>query len=260
MDLGQLTWHGKPFEWVRRRTNYCRRHNLITTERRPEQLAADEWTTLRAEVRQVAAESLSTKPQAAQMRFFEGSIDEMDLGKRRLFVARGNNGAGRIEGRVICNPILAGRKWSSERYRHRPDAVRGTMAFLFHHVFQQLQEECVEPVPMCLNIGRNIDTPTPRDSFLIGRGQSLLRRFTGLIFDFSAILHFKSRFRPRYKNRYVCTSPNTTIGSLIVSLHVSGAYRLNLWNLACSVVNRIRKRSTRKSLWEDGERAKSSTG
>ncbi len=95
MDLGQLTWHGKPFEWVRRRTNYCRRHNLITTERRPEQLAADEWTTLRAEVRQVAAESLSTKPQAAQMRFFEGSIDEMDLGKRRLFVARGNNGAGR---------------------------------------------------------------------------------------------------------------------------------------------------------------------
>jgi phosphatidylglycerol lysyltransferase len=132
------------------------------------------------------------------------------------------------------------------------------MAFLFHHVFQQLQEEGVEQIPMCLDIGRNIDTPTPGDSFLIRRGQSFLRRYTGLIFDFSGVHHFKSRFRPRYENRYVCTSPNATVGSLIAYLLVSGSCRLNPWNLACSVVNRIRKRSTRKSLWKDG--SKSSTG
>lgn len=258
VDLGKCTWRGKAFEWVRRQTNYCRRHGLIVVEVRPEELHPDEWADVLAEVRHVAAESLSKKPQAVQMRFFEGAIDQVDLGRRRLFVARNENGTGRIEGFVICNPILAGRKWATELYRHRLDAVRGTMGFLFHHVMQQLQDEGAEQVPMCLDIGRNIDVPVPGDSFLIRRGQSFLRRYTGTIFDFSGIHHFKSRFRPRYENRYVCTFPKATIGSLIAYLRVSGAHRLNLRNLASNFVSRLRKRRVRQTLWVDRPREGSS--
>lgn len=251
IDLGECTWAGKAFEWVRRQSNFCRRHGLIALEIRPEELTSEEWATALAEVREVAAESLSTKPQSKQMRFFEGAIDDVDLGQRRLFVARNDDGTGRIEGFVICNPIQGGRKWSTELYRRRLDAVRGTIAYLFHHLLQQLQSENVEQVHMCLDIGRNIDTPVAGDSFLVRRGQSFLRRYTGGIFDFDGIHHFKSRFRPRYENRYVCTLPKATIGSLIAYLRVSGAHRINLWNLARTTLKRIRKSRVRKSLWRD---------
>ncbi len=85
------------------------------------------------------------------MRFFEGRIDDHELGLRRLFIARSGNGLGRIEGTsVVCNPMDNGSRWSTEIYRHRTDSVRGTVAFLFHHLMQQLagrRGRAGQPVP-----------------------------------------------------------------------------------------------------------------
>ncbi len=106
--------------------------------------------------------SAKTKQKKA-MQFFEGRIDNHALGLRWLFIARRH---GRIEGFVICNPILNGTGWATELYRYRIDSVKGTMAFLIHFVLQQLKAEGVQRAGLCLDLGRDCH-PLPGDSFLV---------------------------------------------------------------------------------------------
>ncbi len=251
VDLGSCTWKGKAFEWVRRQTNFCLRHGLTAFEVRPEELEPAQWSRTLAEVREVAAESLSLKPQPNGMRFFEGRIDDHELGLRRLFIARSGNGLGRIEGFVVCNPIENGTRWSTEIYRHRTDSVRGTVAFLFHHLMQQLQSEGVKQINLCLDPGRACSTPMPGDSWLIRYGWPLGEKYLSVLFDFAGLRHFKGRFRPRFENRYVCALPYVSIGVFWTFLMVLGSFRINVRQLVRVCVERIRKRAMRKTMAGD---------
>ncbi len=246
VDLAGQTWRGKAFEWVRRQTNYCQRNGLKALEIRQDELSSTEWAQCVSEVREVSAESISAKPQK-EMTFFEGSIANTPLGRRRLFVARSDEGMGRIEGFVICNPIEGGRMWSTELYRRRLDSVRGTMAFLFHYVLRTMQDEGVEQVPMCLDLGKNVETAIEGDSFLVRQTLNLGRRFLNSVFDFAGIQHFKSRFRPRYEDRFVCVLPKATVGSTWAFFRASGALRIDIVKLAGKVYNRRAGRSTSAS-------------
>src|SRR5579871_139827 len=147
MDLGSITWSGKSFEWVRRQTNYCLRHGLKAFEVVRDDLTEEQWRRTLAEMREVSAECLAQKPQK-EMTFFEGEIGQHEVGLRRVFIVRSSYGLGRIEGFVVCNPMRGGTKWATELYRRRPDAVRGTMAYLFHHVISQMQSEGVKQIGM----------------------------------------------------------------------------------------------------------------
>lgn len=248
VDLEGCTWSGKAYEWVRRQSNFCIRHGVTAFEVRPEELEPEHWSRTYAEILEVARESLSLKPQADEMKFFEGRIDNHPLGRRRLFIARSGHGAGRMEGFVICNPMEGGRRWSTELYRHRTDSVRGTVAFLFHHLMQQMQSEGVEQVGLCLDPGLRIETPMAGDCFLIRHGLQIAENYLGSIFDVAGLRHFKGRFRPRFESRYVCGSPKVTIGSLIAFVQVFGIFNLSFGKLARILVDRIRKRASRKTL------------
>ncbi|HTI50927.1 MAG TPA: DUF2156 domain-containing protein [Planctomycetaceae bacterium] len=248
VDLEGCTWSGKAFEWVRRQTNFCLRHGVTAFEVRPEELEPEHWSRTFAEILEVAKESLSHKPQADEMKFFEGRIDNHPLGRRRLFVARSGHGAGRMEGFVVCNPMVGGRRWATELYRHRTDSVRGTVAFLFHHLMQQMQSEGVDQVGLCLDPGLRIETPLAGDSFLVRRGLQLAEQFLGPVFDVAGLRHFKGRFRPQFESRYVCASPNITIGSLVAFVRVFGIFNLSYGKLARIAIDRVRKRASRKTL------------
>lgn len=247
VDLTDCTWKGKAYEWVRRQTNYCQRHGLIAFEVRPEELTAEQWSRTLSEIHEITAEYLSRKPQSGEMRFFEGRIDNHELGLRRLFVARDAHGAGRMEGFVICNPMLNGTAWAMEMYRHRTNCVRGTVAFLVHSLMQQFQAEGVERLGMCLDPGRHC-APLPNDSRLVRWGMQFGDRYMGLIFDVSGLRHFKSRFRPRYESRYVCALPDISIGSVWAFTRTFGVFDLNYRKLARITIERLRKRVARKSL------------
>lgn len=248
IDLPGLTWSGKAFEWVRRQTNFCLRNGLEAVEVRPETLSSDQWSRLLTEIREVSDDSLSLKPQSEEMKFFEGRIGDHALGLRRLFVARSNHGAGRLEGFLICNPMLAGTRWSTELYRRRSDTVRGTMPYLFHHAMQQLQSEGVERVGLCLEPGFNCEIPLPGDSALLRRILGFNNRHLGFIFDYVGLRHFKSRFRPRYENRYVCALPKLSVGSIAAFIQVSGLHKLSLVKVGRILLDRWRKRAARKTL------------
>jgi phosphatidylglycerol lysyltransferase len=233
---------------VRRQSNYCRRQGVVAYETRADGHAPDQWARTLAELREVAAASLTRKIQSQGMQFFEGNIDHHDLGRRRLFVARGDGGLGRIEGFVVCNPMHGGTRWSTELYRHRPDAVRGTIAFLFHHLMQAMQDEEVRQVTLCLDPGRNSSTPRPGDSWQVRRLLQFNEKYMSAVFDVAGLRHFKGRFRPRFENLYVCSRPDVSIGSLWAFVNVLGSFQIDVQKLARVVADRFRKRHSRKTL------------
>lgn len=248
VDLGSCTWGGKSYEWVRRQTNFCLRNGVAAFEVQPDRLEPDQWSRTLAELHEVSAESLSHKVQAAPMKFFEGQIENHELGLRRLFIARGTYGAGRIEGFVVCNPMRNGSSWSTELYRRRTDSVRGTMAFLFHHVLKQLQNEGIRRVGMCLDPGQGCGVPLEGDSAFVRRLMHFGDRHLGLVFDVAGLRHFKTRFRPRFENRYICARSKASLGSTLAFANVCGLFNVSLPKLARACVNRVRKHASRKSL------------
>lgn len=229
IDLGNVTFAGKSYEWVRRQTNYCLRHGVTFSEIRPHELSERSWADIQRELEDVGRDAMREKAQTVELKFIDGSLGAHELGHRRLFIAQTqHDGHTRIEGYVVCNPMRGGRAWSTEIYRHRVDAVRGTIAFLFHEIILQLQREGAEQVSLCFSPARNCEEPIPGDKPFVRKALVCFRNRCSLLFDMKGLDHFKSRFRPRYENTYLCSPPNPRFGVLIVGM---GAILATIWAL-----------------------------
>lgn len=248
VDLPGSDFGGPEYAWVRRQSNYCRRHGLGVAECRPEAMSADEWNEVQVELGEVSAALLAAKPQAAELRFLDGSFDLENLGRKRLFVARREAGAGRIDGFLVCNPYRNGRGWAFEIYRHRPDAVRGATAFLMHQAILNLRREGAEQVSLCLAPGLRAGQPLPGDSRLVRWGLAIGGRYFTFIFDTAGLYHFKSRFRPRFEERYLCVRPKATLGSTWALVRLLGVLELDYGKLCRVLVDRVRKARRRTTL------------
>lgn len=246
IDLPNETWKGKRFEWVRRQSSYALRHGLEFVECHTELLNAEAWNRLSRELIEVANGILSERPQIGDIGFLNGRFDPLLLGRRRLFLAR-NKELGRIDGFLVCNPCLGGNEWALELYRDRPDAVRGTIPFLMHQALQQFQLERVERASLCLVPGVRCDRPIPGDSALI-RHAMLLSQYFSFIFDVAGLYHFKSRFRPRFEDRYVCARPAVTLGAACSFIGLCGALRLNSVKLVRRLWRQFRYARSRSTL------------
>ncbi len=132
VDLPEQTFGGKPFEWVRRQTNFCRRQGLAVRECDRAVLGTAAWQAIAAELLEISRARLTGTPQGNEIHFLEGRFDPEQLHRRRLFVAMqaADHGAAgvaagrRIEGFLVCNPYAGGSHWAFETYRRRDDAVR----------------------------------------------------------------------------------------------------------------------------------------
>src|SRR5262249_30211447 len=155
---------------------------------------------------------LSTKPQRGDVRFFNGSVTPPTWDRRRLFVARSENGAGRIEGFLICLPFDGGQQWSIETYRHRLDAPRGVVAYMIHQAAECLKLEGVQAVSLCLCPAMRYEK-LPGDSWIIRRRLQFGFNYASAFFDMPGEYHFKSRFRPRFVRRFICHWPHASVGS-----------------------------------------------
>jgi len=239
LDLKDLTWAGGAFEWVRRQYHYCQRQNVVLTECRRADYSQAEWDLLLEEIREVAAEGLATKPQRHEIWFFNGRYDPEDWGRRRLFLAKGDNGVGRTEGFVVCLPFQNGTHWSVETYRHRLDAPRGLVAFMVHQCVEALRPEGVEVVSLCLCPAVRCET-LPNDSWLVRRGLQFGFDYASIFFDLPGEYHFKSRFRPRFARRYICHWPRASIRSMWSLVRLSGVLALDYRKLTGSIWHRLR--------------------
>ena len=248
IDLAGQTWGGKAFEWVRRQSNYCRRQRMAFSECRRQTLAAHEWTRLTREMTEIAGASPDDKPQSEELRFMQGSFDPRRLGRKRIFIARSHAGAGRMEGFLVCNPGADGKLWVFEVYRHRPDAVRGTVAFLMHEAMQVLAREGVEQVSLCMVPGLNCAQPLEGDSPLVRQAMVWGTRYFSFIFDAAGLYHFKSRFRPQFESRYVCVFPRVTLRSALAFVGLLNVLKLDVRKSLRIGADRLRKWALRSKL------------
>ena len=63
-----------------------------------------------------------------------------------------------------------------------------------------------------------------------------LSRYFGFIFDVAGMYHFKSRFRPRFEDRFICACPAMTLGAAhVISARLRRALRLDAVKLGRSV-------------------------
>jgi phosphatidylglycerol lysyltransferase len=248
VDLSTCNWLGKPYEWVRRQTSYCRRQGLIVREYDRKRSSVDEWNRVATELNEVSQSLLVDKPQREEIRFLEGRFDPDRLGRRRLFVAQSNHGLGRVEGLLLCNPCLNGRRWAFETYRRRPDAVRGTMPYLMHQAMQLMQAENVDSISLCLVPGVRCETPLPGDSPLARWSVVLATRYFSFIHNTSGMYHYKSRFRPRFMNRYLAVRPRLSLGAAWSFVRVLGVLDLDVRQIVRQATRRLRTAASRRTL------------
>ncbi len=231
LDLGDITWKGKEFEWVRRQTNFCRRAGLEVVEVTNDSERLD----ISDELNDILHEDLGAKTYSRPLRLMEGEFDPLALFRRRLFLARSRE-TGRTEAFLACSPMQNGRAWSFETSRKRNDSPRGTIAYLFREVIDQLQIEGAKFVSLCLVPGKGTDVQSsPTASWMVRMSMSLWYKRLNFLFNSKGQNYFKSRFRPRFINRSVCVTPGTSIMSITSFMKTAGAFTPNLRNLARNI-------------------------
>jgi phosphatidylglycerol lysyltransferase len=248
VDLQECTWSGKPYEWVRRQTNYCRRAGITIVEHRREEMDDESWAVLIRELRVVSDSLLATKPHVGEIQLVEGQLEVTGWGRRRLFVAYSQEPTPRVEGFLIALPMQGGRSWSFEMYRHRPDAVRGVVPHLFHDVMIRMKGEGIESVSLCLIPGLGCEDALPGDSALTRRALCFGKKRLNFLFDFAGLYHFKSRFRPRYESRYICSRPDSTPLTTFALFRMSGLLSFDPKKVGRHFVRNCFKRRQRQQL------------
>ncbi len=246
VDLPRCTWTGKSYEWVRRQTNFCRRHGLDFRECRRGDFSGAQWARLTAELADVSNAFLAGKPQSREMPFLQGSFDPCRLGQKRVFVAQ-NRASGRIEAFVACSPC-GSKTWVMETCRQRPDAVRGATAFIMHQAMQQLKAEGVLRVSLCLLPGLRCRQPHPGDSAMVRWGLAIGTGRFCPAFEMAGPYHFKSRFRPHFESRYLCVRPRMTLGTAVAFIRLLGVMKLDPLRLIGLALSRWKKRTSRATL------------
>jgi len=246
VDLPRCTWSGRSYEWVRRQTNFCRRHGLDFLECRSDDVSEAQWERLTLELVQVSRMFLAGKPQSREMRFLQGSFDPCRLGQKRIFIAD-NRDHGRVEGFIVCNPC-GGRTWVVETCRQRPDAVRGTTAFIMHQAMQQFKAEGMLRVSLCLLPGLRCRQPQPDDSAMVRWGLAIGTGRFCPAFETAGAYHFKSRFRPHFESRYLCIRPRMTLGAAVAFIRLLGVLKLDPSRLISLAWDRWKKRRSRATL------------
>jgi len=262
IDLTACTWRGKPFEWVRRQSNYCQRHGLEFSECHHDMLAEEDWRQVMAELDEVSHDYLRMKPYGARMRNFVGRFEPLWLQRRRVFIARSKQGAGLIEGFIVCNPSHNGRRWSVEMMRHCADATRGVIPFLIHQTFCTFQDEGIPEASLCMIPALRCGNPLEGDSRLLRFFLGLSIDRFGLYYDIPGMYHFKTRFRPGFQECFVAASPKVTPLSMFAGMVLWGLSWANYFRVATRAWKRLCNRESRRSLVipESGKPARSAAG
>lgn len=237
IPLGDVTWQGREFSWVRRQTSFCERSGLIFEELNSPQLQAAHA----AELQNIFCEDLQGRPLHKPLRVLDAAFDPFELCRRRIFVARDQQ-TNLLAGFVLASPMKDGTEWAFETYRKRSDSPRGTIAYLFRKAIDQLQSEGVAKVSLCIVLGKEDEAAEPEGHWLIRYGLRMQYRNLNTMFNSQGQDYFKQRFRPKYEARYACVWPRSSPQSLLSFMKTSNALLPSPMNLARNMARSIRNR------------------
>ena len=212
VDLDRATWHGKDSAWLRRQENYCQRHGVKVFEVIPDLADPYYRDEVAPQLEKISRDHVDSTLHQREMQFYVSSFSADDLDGRRLFVAQEGE---HISGFIVCNPGLDGDFWAVEVYRRRRDAVRGVIPCIIMHTMREMKVEGVRYFSLSLS-------PFLRCTAV--RGDSRMYRYIvnfwwrrmNSIYDVQGIYHFKSRFRPDYREMFLAAKPGVSVRSLLV--------------------------------------------
>jgi phosphatidylglycerol lysyltransferase len=209
--LQRTDWKGKEFQWVRRQENFCKRQGVEVCEINPVFADPVYRCEVAPQLEEISRAHLASTLHRKEVRFFVSQFSAKRLSGKRLFVARKDS---RIMAFIVCNPGLDGDFWAVEVYRRRPDAVRGVIPYVIMHAMRAMKTEGVRYFSLSI-VPFLRCTPMIDDSSFFRSVASFWWRFLNPVYDMRGLFHFKSRFRPDYREMYLATKPRVTVGSLL---------------------------------------------
>jgi phosphatidylglycerol lysyltransferase len=111
-----------------------------------------------------------------------------------------------------------------------------------------LKQQGVEFVSLSMLPGLRVDPKRSDDSRLLRRGLVFWREYLGCLFDMKGLYHFKSRFRPAYRNLYVAAYPRQTRASVASMIRCWGVLRLEPRCFFKAIVSQIKHRKSRSQM------------
>ena len=216
------SWQGHRYAWVRRQESYIQRQGVIFAEIHRADMSSAAWQALMDELQSLNYAFLAKQPQRQKKLTFEGWFDPTQLHRKRLFIAKSADGLGPVDGFLLCNPCHNGREWAIELYRQRPGAPRGIVPFMMMKALRWFQAEGLSQVSLCLVPAVHTASPMPGDSRLVRWLLVAGSRYGNFLFNVRGLYHFKGRFRPEFRPRYVAIYPRATWRTIVDFVAASG--------------------------------------
>lgn len=240
VQLELTSWQGKEASWLRRQENYCKRQGVEISEIIPDAADPVYRNEVVPQLEEISKDHIAATLHRREMEFFVSNFSALELEGRRLFVARE---AGRITAFIICNPGLDGDFWAVEVYRRRPDAVRGVVPSVIMHAMRTMKAEGVRYFSLCLSPFLRC-TPVVGDSRVYRFVANFWWRNMNSIYDVQGIYHFKSRFRPDYREMFLAVHPGVSVRSLLVIAYIWKLFHFN----PCRLLKRSFRSGKARSL------------
>jgi phosphatidylglycerol lysyltransferase len=213
--LDQFTLCGGKMELVRAATNKARRAGVVVSEHDP---FAPDAEPLNAELRQISQEWLKEKGNR-ELGFVLGSLGLERPSAKRYFIARSDNGTGRIEGFIVCEPIFGRRGYYLDVTRRRSDAIRGTMELLTAEILRRLREEGYEMASMGVAPLALLDDPDLADHPLLTRLMRFVYQRVNTNYDFKRLYRYKAKYHPHtWEPRYFCFNQRRLSPNMLYAL------------------------------------------
>ena len=211
IDLQDTSWTGKPYHWVRRQENFCKRQGLSAEEVIPSWHSPYYRDIVAPELTEISKNHIRTTNNGHEFNYFAGRFKAEQMNRKRVFIAKN---AQRIEAFIVCNPAKNGRFWAIEMYRYRQDAPRGTMPFLWMHALRTLKAENVQYASLSMMPFYNCEQKYSGDHAFLRNMNAFWFKHLNWIFNAQGLHLFKSRFRPNYRPMFTVAYPKTTLLSL----------------------------------------------
>ena len=200
-DLNRFTLAGGKMELVRAATNKARREGVVVSEHHP---FADGAAAINNELGEISDAWLKCKGNQ-ELGFVLGSLGFERPSAKRYFIARSENGCGRIEGFIVCEPIYERRGYYLDVTRRRLDSVRGTMELLTAEIMRLLHEEGYEMASMGLAPLALLDDPDLLDHPVLARMMRFVYERVNLSYDFKLLYRYKAKYHPHsWEPLYFC--------------------------------------------------------
>ena len=223
-DLRRFTLAGGDMELVRAATNKARREGVVVSEHHPFAKGAD---AINEELKEISNEWLKGKG-SQELGFVLGSLNLDQPSAKRYFIARSQNGTGRIEGFIVCEPIYGRNGYYLDLTRRRADAVRGTMELLTAEILRLLREEGCKMASMGLAPLALLDDPDLVDHPLLTRLMRFVYQRVNVSYDFKLLYRYKAKYHPHaWEPRYFCFNQRRlSLGMLYAIVNVRNATNL----------------------------------